>query len=191
VLAMMRGGYGWAGIDGEAFLLLMTPMARLKFILVYGALIAGTFFVSSYWPIAAHMIIVGLGFVMIAALLGGFFWIVGPPTIARLIEAWGDGYPTVLHASRKNPPRQVPRILSSKGSARDKADGRLLRKRLAPVPGELPDTVWCNIPNSTLRNHYFEPKLYLDRETGQYWVEYGYEAGHSEWTEIAPVRPPV
>ena len=32
--------------------------------------------------------------------------------------------------------------------------------------------------------------IYLDRETGQYWAEYGYEAGHSQWTEIAPVRPP-
>ena len=96
----------------------------------------------------------------------------------------------MLHASRDNPPWQAPRILSSKGSARDKADCRLLRKRLTPVPGELPDTVWRDIPNATLRNHHFEPVLYLDRETGQYWAEYGYEAGHSEWTGIAPVRPP-
>jgi hypothetical protein len=163
---------------------------RLKTILGYGALIAGTFFVSSYWPNEAHTIIGGLGFVMLAALVGGIFWIVGPPTIARLIEAWRDGYPTVLHASRKDPPWQAPRILSSKGSARDKADCRLLRKRLTPVPGELPDTVWHGMPNSTLRNHYFEPVLYLDCETGQYWAEYGYEAGHSQWTEIAPVRKP-
>ena len=164
--------------------------ARPKAILGYGALIAVTFFVSTYWPNEAHTMIGGLGFVMLAALLGGFFWIVGPPTLASLVEAWGNGFTTMLHASRNNPPWQAPRVLSSKGSARDKADYRLLRKRLNLLPGELPDSVWREVPNSTLRNHYFEPALYVDPETGQYWVEYGYEAGHSQWTEIAPVRPP-
>jgi hypothetical protein len=164
--------------------------ARLKAILGYGALIAVTFFVSAYWPGEAHAIIAGLGFVLMAALIGGLFWIVGMPATARLIEAWRDGYPTALHASRKNPPWQAPRTLSSRGTAKDQADYRVLLKRLTLVPGAIPDAIIGDVKNSLWRNDYFEPALYLDRETGQYWVEYGYEAGFNQWTDIAPVRKP-
>lgn len=167
--------------------------AGLKTILGYGALIAAAAFVTLYWPDGANVISSSAGLfggLVLVAVGACLLWIIGRSVIDRLVDAWRDGYPTALHASRKSPPWKVPRTLSSRGSPKDKADCRLLRKRLTPVPGEFPDAVWRDIPNSTLRNHYFEPALYLDRETGQYWAEYGYEAGHNQWIDIAPVRKP-
>ncbi len=166
---------------------------RLKTILGYGALIAATAFITLYWPDAANLISSGAGLfgsLFLVAVGAWLIWIIGRSVFDRLVDAWRDGYPTAIHASRKNPPWQVPRTLSSRGSPRDKADYRLLQKRLSVVPGAIPEAITRDRQHSGWLNAYFDPALYLDRETGQYWVEYGYEVGFNQWTDLIPVRPP-
>ena len=172
---------------------------NLRILLGYGALIAASIFMTLYWPDATPAILAGLGWfnaILLAAVFAGIVWIFAGSALDRLLEAWRDGYPAAIRGSRKNPPWVIPRRLSLTGSPQDRADYRRLQPRLTSAPGPLADEtlreIVANAPrnNSAPLNEYHEPSLFIDSETGQYWIELGYEVGFNQWTELAPVGPP-
>jgi hypothetical protein len=88
-----------------------------------------------------------------------------------------DGYPTAFYASRQNPPWACPREVSSLGSRTDRADYRVLERRLERI-SELaprPDIDWA--PRVLLR----------DRQTGQHWCRELREAGFNQFFVLVPV----
>jgi hypothetical protein len=166
-------------------------MIRLfRTVLGFGALAAVALVVWHYAPFATRVTLALVG----ALVFCGLLWIFGRDLPQWIVVAYRDRYPSTPSTTRAYthwPPWEVPRILAVNGTGGDMEDYLRLQERLTPVPGPIPVAILLNMRDSALRNEYHDTKLYLDRATGQHWIEYGYEVNWYQWIELVPVSLPA
>ena len=134
-----------------------------------------------YWIGVAGSIFLALIVLTLIAGIGYVAW-------EWIANNWRGGDGEKVHHSHDDPPWHRPRYVSECGTPEDRANFHALRKRLKPLSNPIAVETLRKVQRKDAPlNDYFTPCAFVDRLTGQKWVEIGYEVGFNQWCELVPI----